>query len=412
MKSKFNEFYPATKKELEEIWNTGIISLDANILLNLYRYSDSTRKDFLDAIESVADRVWITFQAGSEFHNNRITVISDINYSYKKTETELQKIISEAEKKIKTNIHKYQYKEIEPLIKKLNDCILDIKKDISKREEKTPNLLNDDTVLEKLSNILDGKIGDCFTSEEYEKNFTEGEKRYKEKTPPGYMDEGKDTQDKKVIYGDFLLWEELIKKSKNENKPMVFITDDSKEDWWMIKHSETIMPRDELLREFKMKTKNHIVISKSHTFLAKINPSNEGSVKEINSIQNQLKYYQIKDLNLKTNQRVLLTNYLSISPRLKGLDHMPIESQEAAYQLYKGDVLILSPEPENIYDQNAIKVFTKENVHIGYIPKEHCKWILSLMNKNKELQAKIKDIDKTSTIPLINIVLKSASKFI
>lgn len=34
-----------------------------------------------------------------------------------------------------------------------------------------------------------------------------------------------------------------------------------------------------------------------------------------------------------------------------------------------GDTVIISPEPENKFDPNAIKVLSSNAVHLGYIPK-------------------------------------------
>jgi hypothetical protein len=38
-----------------------------------------------------------------------------------------------------------------------------------------------------------------------------------------------------------------------------------------------------------------------------------------------------------------------------------------------GEELVLVKEPENNFDKNAIKVMTKDNYHIGYIPKNLCR---------------------------------------
>ena len=36
-----------------------------------------------------------------------------------------------------------------------------------------------------------------------------------------------------------------------------------------------------------------------------------------------------------------------------------------------GDGLVLVPEPENPYDENAIRVFTLDNILLGYIAREY-----------------------------------------
>ena len=262
--------------------------------------------------------------------------------------------------------------------------------------------MKEDHILEELSKIiLDDKIGVCFTEEEYKNNFKEGKRRYDAKIPPGYKDsvKQKETNDGKRIYGDFLIWEELIAKSKSSEKPILFITDDAKDDWWLIEGTQTIMPCEELLIEFKARTGNHILISKSPAFLYKFNPNKESSVEEINSIQNRFKKIDFIELYKEAKNSPYFM-------RLRGLKYMPIASQEAASQLCVNDMLILLPEPENIYDKNAIKVLTKDNIHIGYIPTSCCDHVLSMIKKNEHLNAKVGIINNTETIPFIDIKLK------
>ena len=50
----------------------------------------------------------------------------------------------------------------------------------------------------------------------------EGENRYKQKTPPGYMD-GK-CKDGPRKYGDFIIWKEMLLFAKNNNKNIIFVT--------------------------------------------------------------------------------------------------------------------------------------------------------------------------------------------
>lgn len=53
MKKHFFEFYPLSEKEIDSIWSGGIISFDANVLINLYRYTEKTRDDFFKVIASI-----------------------------------------------------------------------------------------------------------------------------------------------------------------------------------------------------------------------------------------------------------------------------------------------------------------------------------------------------------------------
>ena len=51
-------------------------------------------------------------------------------------------------------------------------------------------------------------------------------------------------------------------------------------------------------------------------------------------------------------------------------------------------------EPENRYDQNAIKIVTSNNVHIGYIPRYYSESIIELINKGYKYTCDVYEIQK------------------
>lgn len=107
------------------------------------------------------------------------------------------------------------------------------------------------------------------TAKQLEEIYSDGKVRYDRKQPPGYSDSNKSQEDKeenkkrdtyihknlafKRIYGDLILWRELIEECKRISaKYVIFITDDEKEDWWWSINSmgkKTIGPRPELIDE-------------------------------------------------------------------------------------------------------------------------------------------------------------------
>ena len=54
---KYWGYIPLSEGNLDEIWNTGTIVLDTNILLNLYRLSSSATDEFIKILESNSERV-------------------------------------------------------------------------------------------------------------------------------------------------------------------------------------------------------------------------------------------------------------------------------------------------------------------------------------------------------------------
>ena len=53
MKNKFKGYYKPTEAKIKTIWDRGFISIDANVLLNLYRYSDDTRNELLLKVREI-----------------------------------------------------------------------------------------------------------------------------------------------------------------------------------------------------------------------------------------------------------------------------------------------------------------------------------------------------------------------
>lgn len=67
MKNSFLEYNSLSKDEIQDLWDSAIFVFDANVLLNLYRYSDNTSKRILQIISDLKDRVWLRFKLAWSF---------------------------------------------------------------------------------------------------------------------------------------------------------------------------------------------------------------------------------------------------------------------------------------------------------------------------------------------------------
>ena len=59
------------------MWRLCIFAFDANMLLNIYRYTPETQGKFFAILERLKDRVWIPHQAAYEYFKRREGVIAD-----------------------------------------------------------------------------------------------------------------------------------------------------------------------------------------------------------------------------------------------------------------------------------------------------------------------------------------------
>lgn len=258
MRKLFPGHYTPSDEEFGKIWKDGLIIFDTNVLLDLYRYSENTVKALFDVMESLEDRIWIPFQVSKEYHKNLNSVISDQVRKYEssiKTLTDFKKQIDE--KRSHPFLSEELTGEIEVFCAKF-DKELEDKKVIVKQ------LIINNPIKEKLADLLDDKIGVAFSNDDLEKIYIEGEKRYKEQVPPGFGDIKKPIPDR---YGDLIFWKEILKKNEEIDKPILLITGDKKDDWYLKELGLTIGPRPELIEELKNRKANSFYIYPTDKFL-------------------------------------------------------------------------------------------------------------------------------------------------
>src|SRR5262249_11683425 len=92
MKALFPGYYRPTQAEFAELWQTCIFALDANVLLNLYGYSEATREHFVSLLENISERIRIPHQFALEYQRNRCRAIMEQVKNYTKVEKTLNEI--------------------------------------------------------------------------------------------------------------------------------------------------------------------------------------------------------------------------------------------------------------------------------------------------------------------------------
>ena len=252
MRNSIKEYIELNTTEKSKLWNKATFIFDTNIFLRLYGLTNDARDAFFDAIKKIKDRIWMPHQIAEEFMKNRIKIILDNIKNYEELKEETKTYL----KKL-SNVFN---------INDSNEECLNYSNKLNKWIDKhcNENLLvkdfNKDIILEKLLELFEGKTGISYTSDEIALIEKEGEERFKKEIPPGYKDESKKKNNDILnnIYGDLIIWKEIIKYAKDNNKDVIFITNDKKPDWWNIINGKTIGPRIELRKEFMSETNNRI----------------------------------------------------------------------------------------------------------------------------------------------------------
>lgn len=250
MKETFRSYYRPTEQEFSELWRESLIIPDANVILNLYSYSQETRDALLGIFSQVSDRLWISHQAALEYQNRRLETITNQAKAYEVIEGDLE----DAQKKLGNTFRTYSKHpsiHVEPLIEEVERTFSGIKTTLNRYKEGHPDLLNGDYIRDRISDLLDGKVGSAYTLERLEEIHKEGVTRYERNVPPGFKDKRKGGTDQ---FGDLVIWFQIIDQASATHKPIIFITDDDKEDWWQEFNGNKIGPRRELTEEIFSKS--------------------------------------------------------------------------------------------------------------------------------------------------------------
>lgn len=285
----FVGWYDYDVDEYSSIINNSKISLDTNVLLNIYRYSKETSDKILYLLNKIKDRLIFSYYVAFEFTKNRKKVESASVEEYKKyqskIESKYEEIINEL-KNISNNKLDKKDKLIESIIKNKEKVLQNFDISIDKKMEVFKSGLE-----EEICQLFEGKIIDKYSDIEFESIKAEGIRRQKNQIPPGYKDEEKGEN------GDYYIFKQLIDYSKNNDIDIIFVTDDVKEDMF-----QTIRgiksPRPELLNEFNKETNHKLIIMTVQEFLNNkiIFDENisEKVLDEIKIISNENRYISIK----------------------------------------------------------------------------------------------------------------------
>lgn len=237
MRTMFPGQFRPTTEALTTLWESCLFIIDANVLLNLYRYSTETRKELERALGSVKERVFVPHQAAKEFLKNRLIVTAGQAQEYSKAITTINELAS-----VISNKKKHPFlpdAELPRFIEHANKLV----GHLTAQQTDLLDRLTNDEILEFVQEMFEGKTGKPFDEATMTALAAEGDTRYQNEVPPGYKDGKKDASgDPYRKYGDLIVWKQLIAEAKAADKPIIFVTDDKKEDWWLEQSGERSDP--------------------------------------------------------------------------------------------------------------------------------------------------------------------------
>src|SRR5689334_12233594 len=87
----FEGYRILTEVDVDRALNQALVAIDANVLLNLYRYNAQTTEDLLAIFEKFGGRLTVPHQSMREFHRNRLTAIGNPDSAASEVRTALGK---------------------------------------------------------------------------------------------------------------------------------------------------------------------------------------------------------------------------------------------------------------------------------------------------------------------------------
>jgi hypothetical protein len=254
---EFPGYRVLTEAEYGDALQSALVVVDANVLLDLYRYNESTRDDLLDVLRQLGDRLWIPHQALREFWRNRISVITSRSASMEQTLTALTKQQHATAETIR------QWAKViamEPprrgrLQERIAGLYEELRAEITAHAPPvvtTASAAATEPVLGRLEILLAGKVGRALPAPEWEAAVKEGTRRAQCQEPPGYLDAEKAGSDlPEGPAGDYLVWRQALGEAARRGLDLLLVTGDEKEDWWWRYRGEFLGPRVELVDELK-----------------------------------------------------------------------------------------------------------------------------------------------------------------
>ena len=236
-----------------------IIVLDTTVLLELYRQPANISLDVISALKRILTNIYIPRQVYEEYLKNYHKICGDEKKKYKKVTKELSDSLKKLQNDIAKKVGEYRkhnYTDISKLQKNLNEKIKDTQNIITEFEKShhaeiqlNINFLQNDKVKEFVDLLLNqGSIGQKIPFSIKILLLQEGQVRYDNLIPPGFHDSAKNGEAK---YGDLFVWKDIITIAKEKNTNIIFVCNDTKEDWWEKNKDTPIDLRQELNEEFK-----------------------------------------------------------------------------------------------------------------------------------------------------------------
>lgn len=228
--------------------STALVVLDANVLLAPYRTSAAA----LDEIKRIyaklkrEGRLLVPAQAAREFAKNRPNLVAA-----------LHKLVRDA-RSLGINgrydappavVDTPEHKRAAEALAQIQTALRSYREALNGLADKIAGWQRADPILDVYGELFDSAtVRELSLTSEVVEEIRKG--RYEAKVPPGYKDKGKDDGGG----GDLIIWLTILESAASAGRDTIFVTEETKEDWFHRADGEPVFLRYELAEEYAAAT--------------------------------------------------------------------------------------------------------------------------------------------------------------
>ena len=320
---EFAGFKAASSEQLDAALRNAIVAVDANVLLDLYRFRPRTSQDLITVLQKLGDRLVVPHQAVREFWRRRQHTLDSPRRSTKEATDALAKsgrsvcdALASWAKAVGVDED-----ELAGLTARVNGFLGELRGELQAVLQDAGEERAMDPVLDQLEELLAGRVTVPLDQEEWTGCITEANRRIDSEEPPGYLDADKGGSDlPEGGAGDYLVWYQTTRYAREQDRDLLIVTRDEKEDWWWRQQSEFIGPRPELVLEYQALSGRQLFLMRPLDLLRRAAVLgvrvDQASSAEVAGVADAERYPYIEDGTGRRYQRVSLTSASAGRPAL------------------------------------------------------------------------------------------------
>ncbi|MFT7840655.1 PIN-like domain-containing protein [Saccharothrix sp. BKS2] len=238
----FGAYRTARPDHHRDLLARGLVVLDTDTLLSLYRCTPQARSDLLGALRRTRGRLWVPHQVLADFWRRREAALSEAEQATARAARALRKAEEQAVRGLRSwadrvSLGPEELPVLERVLRDAHEHVVARLTEATRQEAAVDT--EEDPVVADLDGLLFGRVGDPLPPEEHRAALAEAAGRDRDRVPPGGE-------------GDYLVWRQVLAEAARRGRDVLLVTGETAEGWWRLdEHGNARGPRPELYEELR-----------------------------------------------------------------------------------------------------------------------------------------------------------------